>query len=164
MLALGQIVGDLASASVLGMRKHTEAHDLGSGNPPVVAEGLRLTSVRQFDNYETVSTETGTRHRLAPGQFELIAKALADPRRVGVLEAIADEQCCACQHLRDQFPVSKATISHHIKELVRAGLVEARREGQFLNVLVRRETLEAYTAELLRRVGGDPTSVTKSKS
>ena len=120
--------------------------------------------MRQFDNYETVSTEAGPRHRLAPGQFELIAKALADPRRVGVLEAIADEQCCACQHLRDQFPVSKATISHHIKELVRAGLVEARREGQFLNVLVRRETLEAYASELLRRVGSDPTSLTTPKA
>ena len=120
--------------------------------------------MRQFDNYKTVTPETGSRHRLAPGQFELIAKALADPRRVGVLEAIADEQCCACQHLRDQFPVSKATISHHIKELVRAGLVEARREGQFLNLLVRRETLEAYAAELLRRVGSSPTSLSDSKS
>ena len=122
-----------------------------------------MTSVRQFDNYETVTTENGTRSRLAPGQFELIAKALADPRRVGVLEAIADEQCCACQHLRDQFPVSKATISHHIKELVRAGLVEARREGQYLNVLVRREALEAYAAELLRRVGSNPAGLIKPK-
>ena len=123
-----------------------------------------LTSVRQFDNYDTVTTETGTRHRLAPGQFELISKALADPRRVGVLEAIADEQCCACQHLREQFPVSKATISHHIKELVRAGIVEARREGQYLHCLVRRETLEAYAAELLRRVGSDPASLAAPKT
>jgi ArsR family transcriptional regulator len=97
----------------------------------------------------------GTPAGLAPGQFELVAKALADPRRVAVLQAIADEDCCACQHLRDQFPVSKATISHHIKELVRAGMVEARREGQYLKCLVRREVLEAYAAELLRRVGGD---------
>ena len=91
-----------------------------------------------------------------PGQFELIAKALSDARRVAVLEAIADEECCGCRQLRSQFPVSKATISHHIKELVRAGLVEARREGQYLNCLIKREVLQAYTTELLRRVGAVP--------
>src|SRR5215207_4160969 len=100
-----------------------------------------------------MSTESSPRASLAPGQFELVAKALADPRRVAVLEAIADEECCPCQHLRDQFPVSKATISHHIKELVRAGVVEARKSGQFLHCEVRRDVLGAYTAELLRRTG-----------
>ena len=43
-------------------------------------------------------------------------------------------------------------------------IVEARREGQFLNVLVRRETLEAYAAELLRRVGSSPATMPQSKS
>jgi len=91
--------------------------------------------------------------RLTSRQFELIAKALADPRRMALLETIAAEGACPCQRLRDQFPVSKATISHHIKELVRAGLVDARREGQFLHCEVRRATLDAYTSELSRRVG-----------
>ncbi len=90
-----------------------------------------------------------------PGQFELVAKALADPRRVALLEAIANEECCGCQSLREQFPVSKATISHHIKELVRAGLIDARREGQYLLCEVRRNVLEAYTTELLQRVGSE---------
>ena len=91
--------------------------------------------------------------RLTSRQFELVAKALADPRRMALLETIAAEEECPCQRLRDQFPVSKATISHHIKELVRAGLVDARKEGQFLHCEVRREVVEAYTAELRRRVG-----------
>ncbi len=71
-----------------------------------------------------------------------------------VLEVIAGEEECPCQRLREEFPVSKATISHHIKELVRAGLVEAHRDGQFLHCEIRREVLEAYAAELLRRAGG----------
>lgn len=96
-----------------------------------------------------------TRPALTPQQFELVAKALADPRRMALLQAIASEEECACQRLREEFPVSKATISFHIKELVRAGLVEARREGQFLHCEVRREMLEAYTAELLRRTAGE---------
>jgi ArsR family transcriptional regulator len=98
-----------------------------------------------------VTTQTGI--RLTLRQFELIAKALADPRRMALLETIAGEQECPCQRLRDQFPVSKATISHHIKELVRAGVVNARREGQFLKCEVRRDVLAAYTSELMRRVG-----------
>ncbi len=94
------------------------------------------------------------RSPLSEKQFALIAKALADPRRMAVLEVIAGERECPCQKLREEFPVSKATISHHIKELVRAGLVEAHRDGQFLHCEVRRDVLEAYTAELLRRAGG----------
>jgi hypothetical protein len=49
--------------------------------------------------------------------------------------------------------VSKATI----RTTSRSGpgrLVEAHREGQFLSCEVRRDVLEAYTAELLRRAGG----------
>ena len=95
-----------------------------------------------------------SRSALTEKQFELIAKALADPRRMQVLEVIAGKRECPCQQLREEFPVSKATISHHIKELVRAGLVEARREGQFLHCEARPEVLEAYAAELLRRTGG----------
>src|SRR5918992_3440579 len=91
---------------------------------------------------------------LTDKQFDLIAKALADPRRMAVLEVIAGEEECPCAKLREEFPVSKATISHHIKELVRAGLVEAHRDGQYLHCEVRRDVLEAYTAELLRRAGG----------
>lgn len=94
------------------------------------------------------------RSALTAQQFELIAKALADPRRMQLLEVISGEEECPCQRLRQEFPVSKATISHHIKELVRAGLIEARREGQYLHCEVRREVLESYAAELLRRAGG----------
>lgn len=90
---------------------------------------------------------------LPAGQFALVAKALADPRRMALLEAIASEKECPCERLRREFPVSKGTISHHIKELVRAGLIEARRDGQYLHCEVRREVLEAYTAELMRKVG-----------
>jgi ArsR family transcriptional regulator len=103
-----------------------------------------------------VKKATPARSPLTAKQFELIAKALADPRRMQLLEVIAGEAECPCQRLRQEFPVSKATISHHIKELVRAGLIDARRDGQFLNCEVRRDMLEAYAAELLRRAGGTP--------
>jgi ArsR family transcriptional regulator len=100
-----------------------------------------------------VKKPANPRSTLTAKQFELIAKALADPRRMQVLEVIAGEEECPCQRLREEFPISKATISHHIKELVRAGLIEARKDGQFLHCEIRRDVLEAYTTELLRRAG-----------
>lgn len=93
--------------------------------------------------------------QLAPGQFERIAKALADPRRFAVYQTIAAANHeCAYQKLCEHFPVTKATISHHLKELVQAGLVETEREGQYVHTRVMPGVIEAYAAELLRRVGG----------
>jgi ArsR family transcriptional regulator len=56
--------------------------------------------------------------------------------------------------LCEEFPVSKGTVSHHTKELLRAGLIQARREGQFIYFTVCRDTLTAYSNELTRRLGG----------
>jgi len=110
--------------------------------------------VRQFDNYRTVVTKPRSTVRLLPGQFERIAKALSDPRRFSMLERIGANKGCPNQSLCQDFPVSKATVSHHLKELVQAGLVETERDGQFMTARTRPDVLEAYTAEVLRRVGG----------
>ena len=54
--------------------------------------------------------------RLAEGQFERIAKALSDPRRFQLLETIGSDRFCPNALLCAEFPVSKATVSHHLKE------------------------------------------------
>jgi len=105
-----------------------------------------------------VFTGRSSETRLAPGQFDRIAKALADPRRFALFEAIAaGGQDCPNQRLCHDFPVSKATVSHHLKELTQAGLVEAEKEGQFVTYRARRDVLKAYTTELMRRSGETPT-------
>ena len=85
-------------------------------------------------------------------QFQRIAKALADPRRFEMLETIAGRPEVACQELCDDFPVSQATISHHLKELSNAGLVASRREGQFVFYRACPGVMADYIAELQRRV------------
>ena len=87
-------------------------------------------------------------------QFEAVAKALADPRRMSLLECIASDREYSCQKLCSGSGVSKGTVSHHVKELVRAGLISERREGQYMYYEVRREMVAAYAAELMRRVAG----------
>src|SRR4030095_16098760 len=93
-------------------------------------------------------------HRMDTDQFQRIAKALADPRRFEILEHIAQRSEVGCQRLCGCFPVRQATISHHLKELAGAGLVESRREGQFVFYRTRPAVLDAYMAELRRRVAG----------
>ena len=85
-------------------------------------------------------------------QFQRIAKALADPRRFEILEHIAKQREMGCQRLCGCFPVRQATISHHLKELASAGLVESRRDGQFVYYRTRPAVLEEYMAELRRRM------------
>lgn len=89
---------------------------------------------------------------LSARQFEAVAKALADPRRMALLESIGSQDEYSCQRLCKESGVSKGTVSHHMKELTRAGLIAERRDGQFMFYEVRREMLAAYTAELMRRV------------
>ncbi len=86
-------------------------------------------------------------------QFQRIAKALADPRRFEILEVIAGgvEMCCGA--VVERFPVAQATVSHHLKELTDAGLVEVRQEGQFRILRARPEVLAEYVEQLQKRVG-----------
>lgn len=56
-------------------------------------------------------------------------KALADPTRVSIVNRLASgEACCVCD-LTDAFELSQPTISHHLRILREAGLVEAERRG-----------------------------------
>ena len=89
-------------------------------------------------------------------QFQRIAKALADPRRFEILQHIAQQAEVGCQRLCGCFPVRQATISHHLKELASAGLVDSRRDGQFVYYRTRPDVFEAYMAELRRRMEVEP--------
>jgi ArsR family transcriptional regulator len=85
---------------------------------------------------------------MAEKQARLIAKALADPRRVEILKQIGSCECVACVDVRERQPISAATLSHHMKELETAGLIEIVREGKFARMTLRRDVLEAYRAYL----------------
>jgi ArsR family transcriptional regulator len=88
-------------------------------------------------------------------RFARIAKALADPRRFQILEEIANCREVGCQRLCEQFPVAQPTMSHHLKELARAGLIEPWREGQFAFYRFRADVLSDYISALQVRLGMD---------
>jgi ArsR family transcriptional regulator, arsenate/arsenite/antimonite-responsive transcriptional repressor len=88
---------------------------------------------------------------LTDRQLHLIARALADPHRYEILEKLGNSgSCCACGDIRDCIPVSAATLSHHMKELENAGLIESERAGKFVNYTLRRDVLAAYLDRLAK--------------
>lgn len=87
---------------------------------------------------------------LTEAQFHRISKVLADPRRFEILTRIADCKEMACNNLKTDLPITPATLSHHVKELSSAGLVEVRREGKFMHMKLRREVWKEYLARLAK--------------
>ncbi len=75
---------------------------------------------------------TSATPRLSKRQMILMRKALSDPRRLGILERIAGQHSMGCSALLEAVPITAATMSHHLKELEAAGLIEAHREGKFV--------------------------------
>jgi ArsR family transcriptional regulator len=88
--------------------------------------------------------------RISRTRRTAILKALADPRRFELLERVANAGCpLGCTQIRAALPISAATISHHIKELETAGLVDVRREGKFHFLTLRPGVLKALGSNLI---------------
>jgi ArsR family transcriptional regulator len=74
-------------------------------------------------------------------------KALAYPARVRIVNllAAAREPVCAC-HLYEPVGLSQPTVSHHLKKLVEAGLLEREQRGKWAYFSLRADAVEKLSA------------------
>ncbi len=77
-----------------------------------------------------------------------ISRALADPRRMEVLRAIANGDSCTCMDVRQSLKMNPATLSHHMKQLEASGLISGERDGKYMRVHLRRKVWKSYIAWL----------------
>jgi ArsR family transcriptional regulator, arsenate/arsenite/antimonite-responsive transcriptional repressor len=75
-------------------------------------------------------------------------RALADPTRVAIINSLsAADEVCVC-NLTEAFDLSQPTISHHLKVLREAGLVESTRRGTWAYYRLVPESIDALRAAL----------------
>ena len=80
-------------------------------------------------------------------------RALGDPARVRILNALAtsDEPVCVC-NLTEPLGLAQPTVSHHLKRLVDAGLLDREQRGRWAYYSLRADAAErlAGVADLTR--------------
>lgn len=85
--------------------------------------------------------------------------ALASATRINILKVLREkrlecrdpencdlsERCCNVGELVEELELSQPTVSHHLKELRRAGLIETKKDGRTLFCTINEETFETLS-------------------
>ncbi len=81
---------------------------------------------------------------------EKIAKALSDRNRLLILQKIAQQQCVGCYQMHEVVSLAQPSVSHHLKVLVDAGLVNADKVGRNVNLSLNKEQVQALIEYLTK--------------
>ncbi|MEO9510893.1 MAG: metalloregulator ArsR/SmtB family transcription factor [Flavobacteriaceae bacterium] len=79
---------------------------------------------------------------LPQNELALIAKVLAHPARIAILEYISRQENCICNDLVDVIGLAQPTISQHLNEIKKIGLLKGTFEGKNLCYCINRERWE----------------------
>ena len=58
-----------------------------------------------------------------------MAKALGHPARIAILQFLMKSKSCVCGEIVDELPLSQSTVSQHLSELKKAGLIKGDIDG-----------------------------------
>ena len=72
-----------------------------------------------------------------------ILKAISDPKRLRIVDMLSCGELCACKIL-EAFHITQPTLSHDLRVLIEAGIVNDRREGKNIFYSLDQERLAAF--------------------
>jgi ArsR family transcriptional regulator len=82
-------------------------------------------------------------------QIEKISKALGDSNRLKILHYISGKGGCGeCSGLQDVIELAQPSISHHVKILQEAGLIDGEKEGRNFRYTLNSAVLNKYIESL----------------
>ena len=80
-------------------------------------------------------------------QIARVFKAIGDENRVLILQKLQQGETCACWLLKE-LNISQPKLSHHMRILVDAGIVDCRRSGKWMHYAISEEGSRQVTALL----------------
>jgi len=103
---------------------------------------------KKIDTFVVMNTKIDTR------KIEKISKALGDPYRIKIMEAIKKEpDWMQCNTIIEMFNLAQSTVSHHLKQLVDADLLHYEKDGRCSRYKINKEAFGEYVA-FLKLMGG----------
>lgn len=73
-----------------------------------------------------------------------VLKAMADPKRLKIIDLLSNGTMCACDVLK-HFDFTQPTLSHHMKVLEKAGIVSVSKQSQWHHYTLK----EAFVNEFM---------------
>lgn len=92
-------------------------------------------------------------------EIAVLAKALAHPARIAILEYLLKVDTCICGDIVNELPLAQPTISQHLKELKNAGIIKGTVEGNAICYCI-----DEGSFEVLQRFFSEIIIQTKSKN
>lgn len=74
----------------------------------------------------------------------VMAKAIAHPARIAILQYLAKANACICGDIVEELGLAQATISQHLKELKNVGLIQGSVEGTSVCYCIDPKTWKHY--------------------
>jgi ArsR family transcriptional regulator len=100
---------------------------------------MRGSNVREFNDSDLI----------------VALKALADPNRFRMVQEIAAAGELSCSQVNERFDLSQPTVSHHIKLLIEAKILQSRPDGKHHFLSVDEALLDKVAALLPARLAPD---------
>lgn len=82
-----------------------------------------------------------------------VIKALSEPIRIRIIKMLEKKSMCVCE-LTSVLKIQQSSVSHHLKILKDAGLVDSIRNGQWIDYKLSKEKYNKYAPEFLDLISG----------
>ncbi len=101
----------------------------------------------------TTARDSGVAGAASTEHLAEVFGILSDSTRIEMLRLLIANTEVACTTFEENFPISKSTISYHVKALRHAGLIRVRKEGKYYHYTLLRDEIATRLPFLLTLLG-----------